>query len=259
MAPAPQLPLAVDPSLIGVPRFARRRAELDAVRWDTLKARIAAAGLTPSMMLCTAYAEVLGAWSASSRFTLNLTLSSIVAAAPRGRRNSSATSPRSPAGGRLHRGDELHRTGPGHPAPALGGPRPPPGQRGAGDAGAGPGPRWLAPAMPVVFTSVLGVLAVRTRRPGCGCSRSRDQPDAAGVAGPPGHRGRGGLVNITWDAVESCSRPAARRPVRGLRGAAGPAGRLGPSAWARRAACTGLVPPAAGRAGDAGPTPPPRH
>ena len=42
--------------------------------WSRLKTRAAAAGLTPSNVLSTAYAEVLGTWARSDDFTLNLTV-----------------------------------------------------------------------------------------------------------------------------------------------------------------------------------------
>ena len=71
---APALPLAVDPARLADPRFGRQHARLDPIIWNTLKARAAAAGLTPSNLLLTAYAEVLGTWARSDDFTLNLTV-----------------------------------------------------------------------------------------------------------------------------------------------------------------------------------------
>ena len=71
---APALPLAVDPARLADPRFTRQHARLDPATWNTLKARAAAAGLTPSNLLLTAYAEVLGTWARSDDFTLNLTV-----------------------------------------------------------------------------------------------------------------------------------------------------------------------------------------
>ena len=71
---APALPLAVDPSRLADPRFSRLNAQLTPAVWSRLKARAAAAGLTPSNLLLTAYAEVLGTWARSDDFTLNLTV-----------------------------------------------------------------------------------------------------------------------------------------------------------------------------------------
>ncbi len=71
---APALPLAVDPSRLADPRFGRLHAQLTPSIWSKLKARAAAAGLTPSNLLLTAYAEVLGTWARSDDFTLNLTV-----------------------------------------------------------------------------------------------------------------------------------------------------------------------------------------
>jgi amino acid adenylation domain-containing protein len=71
---APALPLAVDPARLADPRFSRLHAQLTPPVWSKLKARAAAAGLTPSNLLLTAYAEVLGTWARSDDFTLNLTV-----------------------------------------------------------------------------------------------------------------------------------------------------------------------------------------
>ncbi len=74
LPPAPDLPLAIDPASLDQPRFTRRSAVLEAATWSRLKERAARSGLTPSGLVLAAYAEVLGRWSRSSRFTLNLTL-----------------------------------------------------------------------------------------------------------------------------------------------------------------------------------------
>jgi amino acid adenylation domain-containing protein len=74
LPPAPQLPLAVSPASLSQPRFIRRRMKLEAPVWSRLKARAAEAGLTPSGLICAVYAEILGLWSSSQRFTLNLTI-----------------------------------------------------------------------------------------------------------------------------------------------------------------------------------------
>jgi amino acid adenylation domain-containing protein len=74
LPPAPELPLARHPATIAVPHFTRRHARLEPPAWEGLKARAAAAGLTPSSFLLAAFCEVLAAWSKRPRFTVNLTL-----------------------------------------------------------------------------------------------------------------------------------------------------------------------------------------
>ncbi|NBD08425.1 non-ribosomal peptide synthetase/type I polyketide synthase [Corallococcus silvisoli] len=69
---APALPLARPPGAIARPRFTRRSGALAPAVWTRLKSRAAQAGLTPSMVLCAAYAEVLALWSKSPHFCINL-------------------------------------------------------------------------------------------------------------------------------------------------------------------------------------------
>ncbi len=71
---APDLPLARNPMELDRPRFVRRSTGLPRAAWQLAKQRASRAGLTPSVLLLTAYAEVLAAWSKSPRFTVNLTL-----------------------------------------------------------------------------------------------------------------------------------------------------------------------------------------
>ena len=71
---APPLPLAQNPSQVEKPEFVRRVFRLDAERWGRIKKRAAGAKLTPSGVLQAAFAQVLSAWSNTSRFTINLTL-----------------------------------------------------------------------------------------------------------------------------------------------------------------------------------------
>ncbi|WP_406408554.1 amino acid adenylation domain-containing protein [Streptomyces halstedii] len=70
----PKLPLAMDPEAVGVPKFVRRSCALTAQEWRVIERRAAEAGLTPSVVLATAYAMVLGRWSGDERFLLNLPL-----------------------------------------------------------------------------------------------------------------------------------------------------------------------------------------
>src|SRR5262249_45593760 len=55
-------------------RFVHREARLDQAHWKRLKARGAKAGLTPSGILLSAFAEILAVWSKSPRFSINLSL-----------------------------------------------------------------------------------------------------------------------------------------------------------------------------------------
>lgn len=70
----PELPLSADADVKGPRRFVRRKAELEPAAWSALRRNASAAGVTASMALGAAFAEVLRAHSRSSRLTLNLTL-----------------------------------------------------------------------------------------------------------------------------------------------------------------------------------------
>ena len=74
LPPAPALPLAKDPADVRGPRFTRREARIRPARWQAITGRARDHGLTPSGLLLTAFAEVLGRWSARPDLTLNLTL-----------------------------------------------------------------------------------------------------------------------------------------------------------------------------------------
>ncbi|MFI6688539.1 amino acid adenylation domain-containing protein [Streptomyces sp. NPDC050485] len=71
---APRLPLAVDPSEVDRPRFVRHEGRVDERRWRAVTDRAREHGITPSAVLLTAFAEVLGRWSSRPDLTLNLTL-----------------------------------------------------------------------------------------------------------------------------------------------------------------------------------------
>jgi yersiniabactin nonribosomal peptide synthetase len=71
LPPPPQLPYR---TTVPGPQFVRREAVLTTERWQRLQRAGTEAGLTPSVVLLSAYAEVLAAWSAHSDFTLTLTL-----------------------------------------------------------------------------------------------------------------------------------------------------------------------------------------
>lgn len=68
----PPLPVATAPREVSPPRFVRHSGSLPRAGWGRLKDRAAASGLTPSALLATAYAVVLGAWSGHRHFLLNL-------------------------------------------------------------------------------------------------------------------------------------------------------------------------------------------
>lgn len=70
----PRLPLAQQPEQIGTPHFIRREAHLSADQWDTLRQRAADAGITPNALLLSVWSHVLANWSSEAHFTLNLTL-----------------------------------------------------------------------------------------------------------------------------------------------------------------------------------------
>jgi len=72
--PAPELPFAVNPRSLVSTRFTRRSARLEAPVWQSLKERAQLYGLTPSVVLLTAYSQIIAAWSKSPRFALNVTL-----------------------------------------------------------------------------------------------------------------------------------------------------------------------------------------
>ncbi|HKF49643.1 MAG TPA: amino acid adenylation domain-containing protein [Terracidiphilus sp.] len=74
LPPGPQLPLAENAVPAGSHRFTRRQSHLSAEVWQQLKQRASRAGLTPSVVLLAAFAEVLGVWSKSLHFTLNMTV-----------------------------------------------------------------------------------------------------------------------------------------------------------------------------------------
>ncbi|WP_207004795.1 non-ribosomal peptide synthetase, partial [Trinickia mobilis] len=74
LPPAPQLPLARQPAEAGVPHFVRLSDRLPAPAWRVLKERAAAAHVTPSALLLSAYAAVLSAFSTRRNLCLNLTL-----------------------------------------------------------------------------------------------------------------------------------------------------------------------------------------
>jgi len=70
----PDLPLATPTQGLLRPAFKRYASQLDADAWKQLRERARRHDLTPSGVLLAAYSEILGRWSKSPRFNLNLTL-----------------------------------------------------------------------------------------------------------------------------------------------------------------------------------------
>ena len=69
LPPAPDLPLVPMPER---PAFVRRQAEIPPRERARLDERAAQAGITPSVLLCAVFAEVLAAWSGGGRFSINV-------------------------------------------------------------------------------------------------------------------------------------------------------------------------------------------
>ncbi|MFJ2485203.1 amino acid adenylation domain-containing protein [Pseudomonas sp. NPDC087639] len=74
LAPAPDLPLVRQPESIANPHFTRRDRDMSAAQWSRLKEVAKQFAVTPSVMLLTAFSEVLALWSRTPRFTLSLPL-----------------------------------------------------------------------------------------------------------------------------------------------------------------------------------------
>ncbi|MEI9994244.1 MAG: amino acid adenylation domain-containing protein [Rhizomicrobium sp.] len=74
LASGPELPLRVQASAIGTPRFSRLSAVLPPRDWEALMQGARARGLTPTSVMLTAYAEVLRRWCRNKSFVLNLSV-----------------------------------------------------------------------------------------------------------------------------------------------------------------------------------------
>ncbi|MFI6808969.1 amino acid adenylation domain-containing protein [Streptomyces luteogriseus] len=72
LALAPELPLACDPRTVDSPRFKRVEGLLPRETWERVKGWASQRGITPTVLLLTAYSEALATWSKNRRFTLNL-------------------------------------------------------------------------------------------------------------------------------------------------------------------------------------------
>ncbi|MEM8934613.1 MAG: condensation domain-containing protein, partial [Acidobacteriota bacterium] len=74
MPPAPELPLARNPTEVTNPHFVGRNGVLPRSKWSLLKQRAERRGLTGTAFLAAVFSEVLATWCKTPRFTLNLTL-----------------------------------------------------------------------------------------------------------------------------------------------------------------------------------------
>ena len=70
--PAPVIPLFKNPKDVKKPFFRRRLAYIESDKWKNLKSMAAKSGITPTVLLLTAYAEMLGLWSSSLKFSINI-------------------------------------------------------------------------------------------------------------------------------------------------------------------------------------------
>ncbi len=69
---APVLPFKCNPSEVETPRFERHHYTMKAEQWQALKKIARQKVVTPSVVLCTAYADVLAYWSNQEKLALNL-------------------------------------------------------------------------------------------------------------------------------------------------------------------------------------------
>lgn len=70
---APEFPLVKDEAQVVNQRFNRREAYLTSNEWNSLKDLAKNYGITPAVLLITAYSETIRRWSTNNDFTLNLT------------------------------------------------------------------------------------------------------------------------------------------------------------------------------------------
>lgn len=73
-AHAPSLPMVCRTETIDKPIFKRRERRLQVEEWNRIKYLVNQHNVTPSVFLCTIYAEILCKWSNQSKIALNLTL-----------------------------------------------------------------------------------------------------------------------------------------------------------------------------------------
>ncbi|AIQ12431.1 non-ribosomal peptide synthetase [Paenibacillus durus] len=71
---SPALPLKCSPAHVDVPRFKKFSNFMNGIDWNKLKQRARERNVTPTSVLCAAYAYVLAYWSNQERFGINLTV-----------------------------------------------------------------------------------------------------------------------------------------------------------------------------------------
>ncbi|MBB1485774.1 non-ribosomal peptide synthetase [Oceanospirillum sediminis] len=71
---AAALPLARDPRTLQDTRFSRREARINRDNWAQLRQSARDQGITPSVLILTAYGEILSQWNGGKAHTINLTL-----------------------------------------------------------------------------------------------------------------------------------------------------------------------------------------
>jgi nonribosomal peptide synthetase protein BlmIV len=73
LPPAPELPLRHRPEELETLRFHRLRTELPERTWRSLRSVAANMDVTPSMLVCAVFCDVLATWNGGNPFTLNVT------------------------------------------------------------------------------------------------------------------------------------------------------------------------------------------
>ncbi|MGB0521892.1 MAG: amino acid adenylation domain-containing protein [Flammeovirgaceae bacterium] len=68
----PKLPMKVEPSTLKQTHFARASGTLERDTWNKLKQLTKDKGLTPSVLLLTVFSEIIGTWSSSKQFLVNV-------------------------------------------------------------------------------------------------------------------------------------------------------------------------------------------
>jgi amino acid adenylation domain-containing protein len=74
LPPAPDFPLACQPTSIEKPQFKRYEHKIQKADWERLKQQAAKLDLTPSGLLLAAFARILTKWNTRTHFTINTTL-----------------------------------------------------------------------------------------------------------------------------------------------------------------------------------------
>jgi amino acid adenylation domain-containing protein len=165
LPPAPELPLSVNPTTISRPEFVQHRAELEASSWKSLKERSAQAEFEIQIILVSALAEVLAIWSKSPHFSLEVRLPALGLSGEPGQQTSEPTTiillevnnskPESFETRARHQQEQFGRDLPHrhfNPVQAIG--------KLARTQG-----NSVRSAMPVVFTSLLGVSSAQKADP----------------------------------------------------------------------------------------------